>query len=367
MKVEDKTPEEKPRLDSKPDKATRTREMLPMKAVPHALTTDVPVISGHLFAHEEAEVKGHAERLKKQGVEGGGEFTKNLGGIVEQTAQKVAPIFKEAKQSQKSATAIAEAFVRGRLGEQRADALLQDKYAMSAEQSHAAIKILKDGCAQAHKTPPVKPKKVKVSTAIKESTVLDERHAALTSSVPKESIKPVMPSSRISAARSKQEELEVQSKKIDQDKVKQAQVKARPEKAKIRLSKESVPPKRQVEATRKMADVKKVSKLIGPVEELGTMGIIEFRRLSSDPNEAIIKVLNTLDLLEETDYEDRIKGIVAWRKSPVNKLYVSLVQDALTNAMTVADAAAKKRNAGDESLSAAEIDAIVGLNRKLSF
>ena len=107
--------------------------------------------------------------------------------------------------------------------------------------------------------------------------------------------------------------------------------------------------------------------MIGPVEELGTMGIIEFRRLSSDPNEAIIKVLNTLDLLEETDYEDRIKGIVAWRKSPVNKLYVSLVQDALTNAMTVADAAAKKRNAGDESLSAAEIDAIVGLNRKLSF
>ena len=54
-------------------------------------------------------------------------------------------------------------------------------------------------------------------------------------------------------------------------------------------------------------------------------------------------------------------------KEPSKQIYVSIVQDALTDGMTVADAAAQKRNAGEESLSTAEIDAIVKLNRKLSF
>ena len=356
-----------PRIESKPEKATRNREMLPMKAVPHALTTDVPVISGHLLEHEQAEIDLHTKTLEKQGIVKNDESAKLLNETIQDALQKILPIFKEVKQSQKSANTIVESFVRGRLGEQRADALLQDKYSMSAEQSHKVIAILKDGFSKVHKVPITKPVITKSDVVAQEKKVLDERHAAITSSMPKESIEPIMPSARVSAARSKQEEVQGQQDKVDKDRVKQAQVKARPEKVKVRLSKDSIPPKQQVEVARKMADVKKVSRLVGPIEELGTMNIVEFRRLSSDPNEALVKIINTLDLLEETDYEERIKGIVAWRKSPVNKLYVSIVQDALTDGMTVADAAAQKRNAGEESLSTAEIDAIVKLNRKLSF
>ncbi len=369
IRPEPKKPEpvERPKLESKPEKATRKRETLPIKAVPHALTTDVPVISGHLFEHEEAEVKAHAKDLQKKGLYENKTHDQKLLKVVDSATEKLSLIFKSAKQSQKSARSVAEAFVRGRLNEQRADALLQDKYGMSAEQSHETILILKKGYAELHKPQKEKLVKPKVDVKKQEKTVLDERHAALTSSVPTESIEPVLPKARVSAARSKKEELEGQRARVDKEKVKQAQEKARPQKAKIRLSAPSAPPKRQAEPSVKVADVKKVSKLIGPIEELGTMGVAEFRRLSSDPKEATNKMINTLELLEETDYEDRVRGIQAWRKSPLNNLYIALVQEALTKGMTVADAATQRRNTGEESLSAAEIEAIVTFNNKISF
>lgn len=348
-------------------KTTRTREMLPIKAVPHALTTDVPVISGHLFDHEADEVARHAQELQKKGLHENEEHHAKRGGVVDEVLVEVLPIFKNAKQNQKTAQSIVEGFVRGRIDKHRADSLLQEKYGMSAEQAHNVIAILQKGYSELHKAPVQKPVAQKPSIPVKEKSVLDERHAALTSSVPKESIEPVMPSARISAARTKEQELEAQSQKIDQEKLKQAQVKARPKKAKIRLSGSSVPPKRQVEPVAKVADVKKVEKLIGPVEELGTMGIAEFRRLSSDPGEAVEKMLGTLELLQEAEYEERIKGVRAWRKSPLSKLYINLVQEALSKGMTVADAAAERRNAGQESLSGAEIEAIVNFNKKISF
>jgi len=365
--VSDPIEPEKPRVESHPERSVRNRQTLPIKAVPHALTTDVPVISGHLFDHEREEIKQHTIELEKKGLKDNGAYDQKLSKIVADTTQAVTSIFKIAKQSQKSAQTVVEAFVRGRLDEHRTDALLQQKYGMSGDQAHEVLVILKKGYAELHKREAREPIRVKADIVQKERSVLDERHAALTSSVPKKSIEPIMPKARVSASRSKEEELDSQLKKVDQKKVKEAQKKARPEKVKIRLSKQSAPPKKQVEVTRKMADIKKVSRLIGPVEELGTMGIVEFRRLSSDPKEAIEKVLNTLDLLEETDYEDRIRGIQAWRKSPLNNLYISLVQEALSEEITVADAAAQKRNTGDESLSAAEIDAIVSLNKKISF
>lgn len=345
---------------------TRHRELLPIKAVPHALATDVPVIAGHLFDHEAEEVREHAEKLEQKGLHKNTEYQQSLEEVEKATVQRVVPSFKEAKQPQKYAESLTRAFVRGRLNEQRADALLQDKYGMSSEQAHKILSELKLGYAELHK--PQEKREVTTPKVEKkqESRVLDERHAEITSSLPKESITPIMPSARVSAARTKQEEVEGQAKKVDQKKVQEAQRKNKPEKAKVRLSAQSKSPNSQNTKV-KVADVKKVEALVGPVQELGTMSIAEFRRMSSDPHEAANKILNILELLEENDYEERVKGVRAWRKNPINALYLQIVHDALEHEMSVADSAAKLRNAGEDSLSSVEIEAIVELNKRMSF
>lgn len=360
--------EEAPRLVSAPEQTTRKREILPIKAVPTALTTEVPVISGHLLAEdEEGEVIEHKKFLQKAGLTGNNQQSEKQQQIVKEVLDEMAEIMKKTKLSRKSATALAESFIRGRMDEHRTHVFLQEKFGFDNDQIFSVLAILKKGHTKMHAQERSSVTRQARPVGKLEAAVLDERLAAMTSKLPKESIEPILPKARVSAARTKQEELEGQRKKIDAQKVKEAQVKARPEKANVRLSAPSVPPARGSEPSRRVSDVKKSPVLIGPVEELGTMSVTEFRRLSSDPKEAIEKILNTLQLLEETDYDDRVKGVQAWRKSPLNQLYLALVHESLMNGSAVADTAAKKRNAGEETLSTAEIDAIVVLNEQLHF
>jgi len=97
------------------------------------------------------------------------------------------------------------------------------------------------------------------------------------------------------------------------------------------------------------------------------LSAVEFRRLSSDPNEAVHKLLDKLELLEKIAYTERIKGVKAWRFSPVNKLYILMTEEALAHGLSVAEVAARRRNAGEDSLSPKEVNAIVKLNKAIKF
>jgi len=358
---------EKPNVKSTPVKTIRTRDLLVIKAVPHALTTDVPLISGSIIhQEEEAEIEEHKKQLAQKPVV---DNQKVQAAIIEKTAQLLFAPFKNAKQTQASAREFTNSFVRGRIDTQRAHALLVDKYGFDNEHAMEAIKLLAQGHSEYHQSPePIKPSVVKKKPDVSlEARVLDERHAVLTKTVPKTSIEPILPGARVSVARSSNQEAILQQKKISSVDLQQAQEKAKPAKASVRLSVQSTPPSQKQNASTKVADIVFAQKLVGPVEELGTMGITEFRRLSSDPQEAVQKILNTLDLLEETDYEQRIAGIVALRQSPLQKLYISLMQEALMQGSPVTDIAAMHRNKGEMSLSTPEIDAIVELNRITQF
>ncbi|EKD47066.1 MAG: hypothetical protein ACD_66C00239G0010, partial [uncultured bacterium] len=358
---------EKPNVKSTPVKTTRARDLLVIKAVPHALTTSVPVISGSIIhKEEEAEIEEHKKQLAQKSVV---DNQKVQAAIIEKTAQLLFAPFKNAKQTQASAREFTNSFVRGRIDTQRAHALLVDKYGFDNEHAMEAIKLLEQGHGEYHQSPePIKPSVVKKKPDVSlEARVLDERHAVLTKTVPKTSIEPILPGARVSVARSSNQEAILQQKKISSVDLQQAQEKAKPAKASVRLSVQSTPPSQKQNASTKVADIVFAQKLVGPVEELGTMGITEFRRLSSDPQEAVQKILNTLDLLEETDYEQRIAGIVALRQSPLQKLYISLMQEALMQGSPVTDIASTHRNKGEMSLSTPEIDAIVELNRITQF
>ena len=348
-----------------PPASKKAKPTVPAKTTTRALTDEVPVISGELMdEHEEREIQAHKERVAKTTTS---DRTGELDVATASAAKEVTPLFTAAKQSQKTAAAFVRSVLSDRIDSKRAHLQLQQKYGFDADAAHKAMTILEAARTQYHGTPAKPPKKKPAPVAKQEKEVLNLRHAQLTKSVAKESVEPVVASARVSAARSTQEELSQQKQNVDQAKVAQAKAASKPKKAKVKLSKPSAPPKAEPQERKKVSDVRYTPKLAGPVEELGTMTIADFRRLSSDPKEAINKVSDTLDLLEDDAYEQRIKGVKAWRKNPLNGLYLTMVNQALMEGVSVAEVASSRRNKGEESLSPAEVAAIVGLNQTIKF
>lgn len=118
---------------------------------------------------------------------------------------------------------------------------------------------------------------------------------------------------------------------------------------------------------RKVVDVVTSPRLAGPIEQLGKMSPTEFRRLSSNAAEAGQKIEDLLSTLETTSYEERVKGVLAWRESPMNQLYLQIAEEALTQGLALPEVSSRRRAAGKESLSPAEIKALALLNTKIRF
>jgi len=117
----------------------------------------------------------------------------------------------------------------------------------------------------------------------------------------------------------------------------------------------------------KMEDVKYVPKLTGPIDELREMDLTNFRRLSSDPHGAIQKINDKIDFLEEESYSQRLKGIKAWRESPINKMYLETARKSIEGEGSIKDVIKAKNINNNNFLSEEEIEAIMELNRKLRF
>ena len=198
----------------------------------------------------------------------------------------------------------------------------------------------------------------------KEDSVLDKRFSAIAKDSSSEHLEPIMPGSRVSLSRTAEEETAQQIAAIPQEKLVEAAIASRPAPISPLLTVGSMPPQKNIAP---MTDVQPVRHLMGPVDELGAMTPVEFRRLSSVPADAAQKIEDMLATIETQSYEERVKGIKAWRQSPMNQLYVAMTSAALAQGIGLAEVATKRRGAGDESLSPAEIRAISALNERLRF
>lgn len=115
----------------------------------------------------------------------------------------------------------------------------------------------------------------------------------------------------------------------------------------------------------RLDDVKVVPKVMGPLEELQFLDIMNFRRLGQNPAEITAKVFGKIKLLEREGYDKMIAGISAWKKSPVNRLYLKMMQLAIQNGKTIKEIA---NQASDKNLLTwPEIEAIINLNSRLTF
>ena len=116
-----------------------------------------------------------------------------------------------------------------------------------------------------------------------------------------------------------------------------------------------------------MHDIKPAPKIMGPLEEIQFLDLINFRRLGKTPEEITTKIFNKIKLLEKDGYEKMIAGIGAWRKSPVSRLYLHIVQEAVISNLPLKEAIEKREKNKQEGLTLAEIEAIMNLNSKLIF
>ena len=117
----------------------------------------------------------------------------------------------------------------------------------------------------------------------------------------------------------------------------------------------------------KMDDVSYSPRLVGPVEELKEMNLVEFRRLSPKPRVAADRIITKVELLAKEGYDKKLKGIEAWQKSVLNQLYNALLSESLNKAKPVAQVIAEKLTAKQETLSEEEFKVIMDLNRTLRF
>jgi len=117
----------------------------------------------------------------------------------------------------------------------------------------------------------------------------------------------------------------------------------------------------------KMEDITKVSKLGGPIEELGSMTLLDFRRINKEPDKASIKIIEMLELLEEDSFSKRMTGIKAWRKSPLNKLYLAIGQESIIKQKNIKQITEIRKKDKKDYLSQEEFNAIMELNTKLRY
>lgn len=131
----------------------------------------------------------------------------------------------------------------------------------------------------------------------------------------------------------------------------------------------TLPPKTAMFAARRpsLDDVKFVRKLVGPIEELETMTIIDFRRLDSDPKVAVKKIKEKVSLLEKELYQKRAEGIAAWHKSEVSRFYRLLGQASMAEGRSIEEIIAERRQAAKPTLTLEEFNAIMELNKELRY
>jgi len=162
----------------------------------------------------------------------------------------------------------------------------------------------------------------------------------------------------------KKEEETKKEKKV-KEVVKRDKIEVKEEK-KVEVKK-NVRPQAAPDFKQKMHDIKPVPKVMGPIEELQFLDLVNFRRLGKTPTEMVSKIFSKIKLLEGDGYDKMIAGVKAWRKSPVNRLYIRIGQEAINNGVSMKEAIEHRKNNDKDYLSLEEIEVIVGLNGKLVF
>jgi len=116
----------------------------------------------------------------------------------------------------------------------------------------------------------------------------------------------------------------------------------------------------------KVQDVKFTPKLTGPFEEIQKTTLEDFRRLSKDPNEAVLKIKDKIDLQAEESFDKKMKAVAAWNTSEVYKIYLEMMKEALEG-KPMERVITEREAAKKPALRQEEINALIQLGTKLRY
>jgi hypothetical protein len=107
--------------------------------------------------------------------------------------------------------------------------------------------------------------------------------------------------------------------------------------------------------------------VMGPLDELRSMNMEEFRRISPDPKVAAQHIYDKVQLLEIESIEKKAEGIRAWQQSPVNQLYIAIGNESLEKSSSVGAMIDQRKKANQPTMTEEEFTAIADVNRRLRF
>ena len=105
----------------------------------------------------------------------------------------------------------------------------------------------------------------------------------------------------------------------------------------------------------------------GPIEEIKSLSLQEFRRLGESPAEAAGRVLEKISLLEDESLVKKAEGIKAWQESEVNKLYIAIGAASMAEKKSVEQVIREHRKDKKPYLTPEEFNQVADLNRKLLY
>lgn len=117
----------------------------------------------------------------------------------------------------------------------------------------------------------------------------------------------------------------------------------------------------------KVESVKFKPQLLGPVEEIRTMSLVDFRRFDVDPISAVKKIQDKIELLGDQSLSEKIIGIKAWKESEPYRMYVALGIQAMEEKKTISEVIAERNANNQPTLTEQEIEEIMKLNEKLRY
>jgi len=106
---------------------------------------------------------------------------------------------------------------------------------------------------------------------------------------------------------------------------------------------------------------------VGPVGEIASLSLSEFRKLGNNPDEAAEWVHEKINLLEDESVLKRADGIRAWKQSQPYRLYLTLGAISMQTKNNIERVIQDQKSKGEEYLTADEFNAIAQLNRKLTY
>ena len=113
-----------------------------------------------------------------------------------------------------------------------------------------------------------------------------------------------------------------------------------------------------VSIPKKSSDIKQVRRLVGPVDELRIMTLIDFRRLSEDPTVRIQKIRSKIEVVGQDGALEKINAMHAFEQSEPVRLYRDLVKRTLLEGKDISQIISERKAAKIPYLEINEMSAL---------